>query len=401
MTCIICSSHNTQIILNEGSFPYFTVPVSKIDKISILKKYGIDSLFGELCYWACKDCGHIQINKIPNKNILDDLYKKYYTYPSPLKKTFEPVRDDYFVNYFKNNIDPLNRNKQLNSVLEVGCYDGYILNCLKKEGYETQGCDPSEGAKIGQSFGLDIRREYFSPENFAKENLCYDIVISRHFIEHVFNPFEYLNDFGKVLKTKGLLILETPNVEHFLEKGLLEVFSLQHISLFSEDSLRVALAKSGFEIISVNKSSENLIVTSAKSNKVDITKNNNNRNQRKLFIDTVNRNKTIINDSIKNLIDFEKSIAIWGAGGFGVAALRLYNIPESSINYFIDSDPDKWKKEYINTSIPIVSPSYAKDHPPSILIIASMYSKSILENLPTSFDKTKKLILTPQVALIK
>ena len=40
----------------------------------------------------------------------------------------------------------------------------------------------------------------------AKENLCYDIVISRHFIEHVFNPFEYLNDFGKVLKTKGLLI---------------------------------------------------------------------------------------------------------------------------------------------------------------------------------------------------
>ena len=142
-------------------------------------------------------------------------------------------------------------------------------------------------------------------------------------------------------------------------------------------------------------------MASTKSSKVEITKNINNRNLSKLFIETVNRNKSIINESIKDSIDFEKSIAIWGAGGFGIAALRLYNIPERSIDYFIDSDPDKWKKEYINTTIPIVSPSYAEDHPPSILIIASMYSKSILENLPTSFNKTKKLILTPHVALIK
>ena len=95
-----------------------------------------------------------------------------------------------------------------------------------------------------------------------------------------------MNDFGKVLKTKGLLILETPNVEHFLEKGLLEVFSLQHISLFTEDSLSIALAKSGFEVISVNKSTENLIMASTKSSKVEITKNIYNRNLGKLFIET-------------------------------------------------------------------------------------------------------------------
>ena len=156
MTCLICSSHNSQMILNEESFPYFTVPVSKIDKISILNKYGRDSLFGELCYWACKDCGHLQINKLPNKNILDDLYKKYYTYPSPLKNTFEPLRDDYFIKYFKSSIDLLCRNRKLNSILEVGCYDGYILDCLKREGYETQGCDPSEGSKTCSIKCLEI-----------------------------------------------------------------------------------------------------------------------------------------------------------------------------------------------------------------------------------------------------
>ena len=44
---------------------------------------------------------------------------------------------NYFVNYFKNSIDHLCRKKKLNTVLEVGCYDGYILDCLKKEGYKT------------------------------------------------------------------------------------------------------------------------------------------------------------------------------------------------------------------------------------------------------------------------
>ena len=48
------------------------------------------------------------------------------------------------------------------------------------------------------------------------------------------------------------------------------------------------------------------------------------------------------------------------------------------VNYYIDSDPYKWEMEYLNNKIPIVSPLHAQDHPPSILIIASMYTKNIL-----------------------
>ena len=77
----------------------------------------------------------------------------------------------------------------------------------------------------------------------------FDIIISRHFIEHVFEPYEYIKAFGKVLKHNGVLIIETPNIEHFL-KGL-EVFSLQHISLFSEASLKYALENQGLKYLRI------------------------------------------------------------------------------------------------------------------------------------------------------
>ena len=94
MNCIICDSNNLKIILKVKNYPFFTVPVKIENKSEILNTH--DKLFDELYYWACKDCCHVQINKLPNENIIDELYKKYYTYPSPLEDNFEPVRDNYF-----------------------------------------------------------------------------------------------------------------------------------------------------------------------------------------------------------------------------------------------------------------------------------------------------------------
>ena len=94
-------------------------------------------------------------------------------------------------------------------------------------------------------------------------------------------------------------------------------------------------------------------------------------------------------------------IGVWGAGGFGIATIKLYNIETKYIKYFIDSDPRKWDMEYLNYTIPIVPPSFAKDNPPSIIIIASMYSKNIVDNMDKSLKKVQMILLNPHVELIK
>ena len=60
--------------------------------------------------------------------------------------------------------------RKLNSVLEVGCYDGYILYHLKKKGYSVTGCDPSKGAEIGEAHGVPILRRFFDATEFFKDD---------------------------------------------------------------------------------------------------------------------------------------------------------------------------------------------------------------------------------------
>ena len=70
-----------------------------------------------------------------------------------------------------------------------------ILYHLKKRGFEVTGCDPSAGAEIGKEFGIDIKRKFFNPDDFMRQNIFFDIVISRHFIEHVIDPKELISNF--------------------------------------------------------------------------------------------------------------------------------------------------------------------------------------------------------------
>ena len=143
MICPICKSNNTNLLLNYGQYPYFTVPVKKNDKKNILAEYSKDQLSGELKYTICKDCGHVYINQIPDQNIIDDLYSNYYSYLSPMKNEFEPTRDINSINYFKKSINLICKENNLSKLLEIGCVDGFVLKNLSQIGYDVTGCDPS------------------------------------------------------------------------------------------------------------------------------------------------------------------------------------------------------------------------------------------------------------------
>ena len=108
-------------------------------------------------------------------------------------------------------------------------------------------------------------------------------------------------------------------------------------------------------------------------------------------------------NKIRNDIRFKlknyKAIAIWGAGGFGIAALNLYEIPAVKIGFYIDSDPQKWGMEYITNSLPIKSPEDAKEPPPDLIIAASMYGKGILNAKKQYGFNCPVLLLSPRILL--
>ena len=67
---------------------------------------------------------------------------------------------------------------------------------MQKQGFDVEGCDPSAGALIGKRFGVKIQKELFDPKRLNNQ---YDIVISRHYLEHVLDPFVWINAISKAV----------------------------------------------------------------------------------------------------------------------------------------------------------------------------------------------------------
>ncbi len=396
-TCPVCSATLDSDLLFYKDFPYFSVPVDESNRKAILKQYDLEQLVAPLAVKTCNHCTHCYLGTLPDQKIIDFLYAHCYSYPSPLEGNFRPERDDRFLQFFQEKISSLCEEQQLNTVLEVGCFDGYILYHLQQKGFIVTGCDPSDGAEIGKAHGLNIHREFFNPETFLKKTETFDIVISRHFIEHLIHPGEWVENLAKILSSKGILVVETPNIEFYLEKGLLEAFSLQHLQGFTSISLEYLLNKEGMRVIQIEETPNNLIVVAEKDVVTNKTKINSWQEVVAHFEIQLQKNKAKLREIISPFINNHKTIGLWGAGGFGLAALLLYEIPFQPLSFIIDSDKQKWDMQYLNYSIPIISPEAAKEKQPDLIVITSMYSESILQQIQRLNYRTHVLTVFPEV----
>jgi len=396
MNCPICSNQSTTTLLEYNDFSYFAVPVDKERKNGLLKNSNIKKT-DLLEVKMCASCCHCFLGTLPDEETLSILYSDYSSYPSPLLNHFEPERDIKFLDIFNNDIEQYCKKNNLNSILEVACFDGYVLYHLQRSGFEVMGCDPSEGADIGKKFGVNIIRDFFDADNFIKRNQFFDIVISRHFLEHVVKPKKLINDFKKVLNPGGILILEVPNVQFFIDRGLMDVFSLEHIQAFSPESISYLLSEADMDIVNINKINDNIIAVATIGNKKKLE-------IKSINIDINNYSKMLesnikkINDICSSFYEQKKKISLWGAGSSGSTALSFYRIPINFIDSIIDSDQEKWGMEYLNHSIPIISPKKAKENNPDLIIITSMYSQTIQKKIKEMGFKSSLLSIHPDVS---
>ena len=57
----------------------------------------------------------------------------------------------------------------------------------------------------------------------------------------------------------SIFAIEVPNINYFLKKGLLEVFSFQHLHYFSSNTFINLSKKYNLQLIDITKTPENLI----------------------------------------------------------------------------------------------------------------------------------------------
>jgi 2-polyprenyl-3-methyl-5-hydroxy-6-metoxy-1,4-benzoquinol methylase len=167
--------------------------------------------------------------------------------------------------YLKPIVDGLIKDVPAGStVLDMGCGNGSFLSLYRDRGWNLFGTDFSPtGIEIARNNYPDIKFILGDSQTSADDLLnqvgSVDLIISTEVIEHLYNPKAFLRTAYEVLKPGGVMVVTTP-YHGYLKNLLLAVTGQMdqhftvlwdhgHIKFWSVQTLRKALADTGFECV--------------------------------------------------------------------------------------------------------------------------------------------------------
>ncbi len=392
MICPICHSCDGYAALKYDKYPLYIKPVPKeVIEFVPLKPLAII---------VCNSCGHVyqDVNVSPVE--LASIYEVVYaSYHSPAVSGIGSSLAKEFLLFLEKNISLAQKN-----VLEIGCYDGYFLTLLRDlHACHVIGCDPSPGAEIAHQMNITVYKKYYSPRLFKEK---FDFVVLRGVLEHIQDPIPFLKEVSCVIEKNGLVVIEVPNVIYSLKNGVIGDFFHEHISYFTNDSLKKCLIHSGFNVIIVDNSSYYIRMIAEKTT---ITENRTDNSDsvkiipmlKHMFEDFNELTDKMANDLQSALKQFSgKTIYLYGGGGHTLGLLSKTQNFLKPLGV-IDGDPSKEGKYIPGFNILVYSRTVLDriDCENTIIIVSSkIFQSEIVESLKDYILKGLQVItLYPKV----
>lgn len=144
----------------------------------------------------------------------------------------------------------IKKNMPLNFI-DIGCGYGELVNFGNLNGWDSYGIDLSkEAINIGKKHGINI--DLINLEsNLIKKN--WSVIFLNEVIEHLNNPKIFFRNLSKIISSKGIIYMTTPNfnsLDRFITKKKWNVFHEEHYFYFSKASLKYFINKhTDFKVI--------------------------------------------------------------------------------------------------------------------------------------------------------
>lgn len=222
-----------------------------------LKKQKLYFTYKKFRYYKCNSCGLVSTLPLPTQRMILEHYDKKFrngNYELLLKyeNEYKQVYSDFII-IIKNILKKGKQNPHKLSALDIGCFTGSFLQMLKEIGFKVNGLElQKEAVQIAQK---RLPKQVFESDVMKDKmpNGKYDLVCMLGLIEHVTDPYLLIKKCRKLLNDEGLLLIQTPNSSsipaRILKKYWPPYAPIEHINLFSRQSLVNLLSKHGFEII--------------------------------------------------------------------------------------------------------------------------------------------------------
>ena len=259
--------------------------------------------------------------------------------------------------------------------VEVGCGPGHFLAMLCERGVgRAIGFDPSfDPSRMETPWhpALTVRAAMLD----RAASLHPDLALTQHVLEHLMHPGELLGTFVELLADGGSVYTEVPNGDLMIERTALWDLLYEHVSYFTEASLRTLLSRAGLTASTMGTSFSDQFLWAESS----VVKPSDGRPTDAEVAQLVDRSvafgkaaATAIDQAYEDLArSLERGpVVLWGAGTKGRTYLNLVDGAED-IAAVVDINPRKHGDGIPGTTLTITGPELLASLEPTTVYISN------------------------------
>jgi SAM-dependent methyltransferase len=193
---------------------------------------------------VCPGCDLLYAPGIPSSTFLADAYSET-EYDSNAEACYAAA------SYAESLRSLLTRLPDRDSALEIGAGNGSFLSHLREMGFaQLVGVEPSGHAANAAAPDVRplIRVETFDAAKLPQDH--FSLIVANQTLEHVHDPSRLLSAVRCLLKPGGAVMIVSHNYRHWLMRLMgarSPIVDIEHLQIFSPDSLEGALSRAGFE----------------------------------------------------------------------------------------------------------------------------------------------------------
>jgi len=237
--CRICFSNKLTSYLDLGKQPFSNSFLNYKD-LKNEKKFPLKVVL-------CKHCGLSQLSIIPNTKFI---FSKY-DYLSSSSKALS--------NHYKKLVKKLVKNYDVfstNTVLDIGCNDGILLNHYPKNFSNVIGVEPSDASKHIKQKRIKLIESFFNyktSEEYLKKHAKPKIITITNVLAQIDNLNEFVKSLSNITDNESLIVIEFPYLMHMIDKGLFDLIYHEHLSYFSLTPLKFLFGKFDIKIVNFER----------------------------------------------------------------------------------------------------------------------------------------------------
>ena len=260
------------------------------------------------------------------------------------------------------------------NILEIGCFKGEFVELFNQNlDGSFFGCEYSVNAS-----SKDNVIEGYLGDQALKTSTKFSGFYSFNVFEHWPNWALIFSNLLHSIDKEAYGIIEVPNADYIISKGLYNEVISDHIYYFTLPSFAKALEATGLEVISINPILSNYVLSAEVKLPGEVIFENFNNKKDSLF---------------KSLQEFfgdqDSSLVVWGAGHQSLATLSSIGKLSLSIDYVVDSSPFKLGKFTPGSGIEIKHPDTLRneENTKRVLVICGSYNAEVIKILKSWSNK--------------